>query len=142
MAAAGAAVACRADAAVATAACAAVAGAGSSLVGGWDTDRRGFGRGIVVGDVVYTFAELMSSAWLWAVGAAVGIGQVLSEGDPLCWRRILGRALVAGGLGVGAGSLLMLLPEMPYVALLGAAAAAASLGAGAIERVLIAWARR
>lgn len=86
--------------------------------------------------------DLLASMWLWIIGAAIGVGQVLSEGDPLCWKRILGRALVAGGLGVGAGSLLMFIPDLPFIALLGAAAAVASLGAGAIERLLIALVRR
>lgn len=91
---------------------------------------------------MYTITEmimsLLSSFWLWFIGAAIGLGQLLVTGDPLCWRRIIGRALVAGGLGVSAGSLVMLLPDVPYLALMGAAAAAASLGAGAIERLLVA----
>jgi hypothetical protein len=80
--------------------------------------------------------------WLWTVGAAIGLGQLLASDAPLSWRALIGRAMVSGGLGTAAGLVLLAFETVPLVALFGAAAAIASAGTSAIERLLMIFAER
>lgn len=74
-------------------------------------------------------------AWLAGIGAAIGLGQLLLSDEPLTWRRVIGRAVVTGGLALGAAAALLYFPSLPFPALAGAAAAVASLGTSGLERV-------
>lgn len=87
-------------------------------------------------------SDWLHHAWLWCVGAAIGLGQLLASDAPLSWRVLIGRALVSGGLGMAAGVALLAFDAVPPVALFGVAAALASMGTSAIERMLIALADR
>lgn len=80
--------------------------------------------------------------WLWLLGAAIGLGQLLASDAPLSWRTLIGRAMVSGGLGTAAGLVLLAFDSVPMVALFGAAAAIASIGTSAIERALMLFAER
>jgi hypothetical protein len=76
------------------------------------------------------------SAWVWVVGAIIGLGQLLLADDALTARRVLGRAFVSGGLGASASLLLVWYPDATPAALMGLAAALASLGTSGLETVL------
>lgn len=72
---------------------------------------------------------------LAAVGALVGIGQLLASKEPLTLRIVLGRALSSAGLGAASAAVLVFLPDLPLVAQFGLAATLASLGTSALERL-------
>ena len=80
--------------------------------------------------------------WMWCVGAAIGLGQLLASDAPLSWRALLGRAMISGGLGTAAGLVLLWFDNVPLPALFGASAMIASMGTSAIERLLIVFAER
>lgn len=71
---------------------------------------------------------------LAAIGAAIGLGQLLLSDEPLTKRRVVGRALVSGGLGCAAAGALVWTP-LPPIALAGLAAALSSLGTAGLERL-------
>jgi CHASE2 domain-containing sensor protein len=73
--------------------------------------------------------------WLAAVGAAVGLGQLLASSEKLTKRIVFGRAIVSAGIGASSAAALVLWPELPMAAQLGIAAALASLGTSALERL-------
>ncbi len=75
-------------------------------------------------------------ALLWAIGALIGIGQLLLGDSELTLRKAVGRALVSGGIAESAGAALAWIPDLPSTALFGIAAALASLGTSGIERLL------
>jgi hypothetical protein len=72
---------------------------------------------------------------LAAVGAAVGLGQLLVSNEKLTKRVVFGRALVSGGLGASSAAALSLWPDLGLAPQLGIAAALASLGTSALERL-------
>ena len=74
--------------------------------------------------------------WLAALGALVGIGQLLLTKDTLTPRIVIGRAICSGALGVAAAAMLSFMPALPLAAQLGIAATFASLGTSALERVV------
>lgn len=80
--------------------------------------------------------------WLWVLGAAIGLGQLLSSDAPLSVRSAIGRALVSGGLGTASGLIVLAFNDVPPIAMFGAAAAIASLGTSALERLLMTMAER
>ena len=86
--------------------------------------------------------DWMSHAWLWVIGACIGLGQLLASDAALSWRVVIGRALVSGGLGTAAGLILLAFDTVPSVALFAAAAALASVGTSVIERMLVTFADR
>lgn len=71
-----------------------------------------------------------------ALGAGIGIGQVLASGEPLTKRLVIGRALVTSGLALGGLAILAAIPGLAPVAQVGIACAVASLGASGLEKVL------
>ena len=71
-----------------------------------------------------------------AIGALIGIGQVLDSPDALSFRAVLGRALCVSGLAVGSFALLALVPDLPPKAQLGAAAFVASIGTDTAVRIV------
>lgn len=74
--------------------------------------------------------------WLATLGAAVGLGQLLTSKEPLTIRLVAGRALVSGGLGMAAAAIIAIMPALPFAAQLGIAAMFASLGTSALEKFL------
>lgn len=80
--------------------------------------------------------DLYDMFLLWTVGTLVGVGQLLTSADPLSWRRVLGRALVSGGLGASSSAVMLWVEGLPFAAYLGLAAALSTLGASGIEKIL------
>lgn len=72
---------------------------------------------------------------LAALGAAVGLGQLLASGEKITKRLLFGRTLVSAGLGATAAVPLAWLPEMPVAATFGLACALVTLGVAGIERL-------
>lgn len=72
---------------------------------------------------------------LGAVGAVIGIGQILASQDKITSRIIIGRAIIAGGLGLTAGFILSILPALPLPAIVGLASIMVSLGTSGVERL-------
>lgn len=75
-------------------------------------------------------------AWLAAVGAMIGVGQLLRSKEPITWRLAMGRAVVSAGLAMAAGSVLVWIPGLPFAALIGIGAGIASLGTSGVEKLL------
>lgn len=71
-----------------------------------------------------------------ALGAGIGIGQVLASGEPLTLKLVIGRALVTSGFALGGLTVLALIPGLAPVAQVGIACAIASLGTSGIEKLL------
>jgi CHASE2 domain-containing sensor protein len=67
-------------------------------------------------------------AVLGAVGAVIGVGQLLDSKEPITWRATAGRAIVTGGLSASTLVLTYWIPNMPLVLQLGVGAAVASIG--------------
>jgi hypothetical protein len=72
-------------------------------------------------------------AVMGALGAAIGVGKLLSSGEPLTWRLAAGRAIVHGGLGLCAGAATLMFPAIGFAAQVGIACVLASLGTSALE---------
>lgn len=70
-----------------------------------------------------------------ALGAFIGIGQLLASKEVLTTRIIVGRALSTGGIAAAAGAVLVWVPDLPLVGQLGIAAGLASLGTSGLERM-------
>lgn len=83
-----------------------------------------------------SLSDLIRHVYMWFIGAAIGVGQVLMCPEPLSWRRIIGRALVAGGLATAAGGILVFAVDTPNLGLFGVAAAISSIGTSTLERWL------
>ena len=81
-------------------------------------------------------------SWAFALGALIGLGQVLDSTERLSWRIVIGRAIVSAGLASMAPFLLLWFPEMPRMAEFALAALLASLGTSGIQAAvqkLLAW---
>ncbi|BBE09679.1 Putative Holin [Mycoavidus cysteinexigens] len=78
-------------------------------------------------------------AILAAMGAAIGIGQLLAGGEKITARLIIGRMIVGAGLSVAASSILMLLPELSPIAVTGLGAALGILGQSYLELAVQRW---
>ena len=61
-------------------------------------------------------------AWLAAIGAVIGLGQLLQSKEVITWKIALGRAIVSAGLAASSSIVLLWLPDAPTAALLGLAA--------------------
>lgn len=72
---------------------------------------------------------------LAAVGAAIGLGQLLASEEKLTARIVVGRALSSAGLGAASAAILVWFPDLPLAAQCGVAAATASLGTSGLERL-------
>ena len=75
-------------------------------------------------------------AVLAGIGAAVGLGKLLSSTEPLTARLVVGRALIHAGFGATAGAVTLLFPTADPLVMYGVAAGIASLGNSALEAVL------
>lgn len=74
-------------------------------------------------------------ATLAALGAAVGIGQLLASGEKITWRLLAGRTLTSAGLGAAAAVPLSWMPELHPAAMYGLACALVTLGVAGIEKI-------
>jgi hypothetical protein len=82
------------------------------------------------------FFEQIANALLFAlIGISIGLGQLLTSGEVLTWRIIIGRALSTGGIAMAAGTALVWVPDLPLLGQMGIAAALASLGTSGLERL-------
>jgi hypothetical protein len=75
------------------------------------------------------------TALLAALGAAVGIGQLLASGEKITGRLLAGRFVTSAGLGAAATIPLSWMPDMPSAATYGLACALVTLGVAGIERI-------
>lgn len=80
--------------------------------------------------------EYWMHAKLWLIGALIGLGQLLLGDAELRSRRVIGRALVSGGIATAAGAVLVWIPDVSPGAMYGVAAALASLGTSGLERLV------
>ncbi|BBE09477.1 Putative Holin [Mycoavidus cysteinexigens] len=78
-------------------------------------------------------------ATLAAMGAVIGFGQLLTGGEKITARLIIGRMIVGAGLSVAASSILMLLPELSPIAVTGLGAALGILGQSYLELAVQRW---
>lgn len=79
--------------------------------------------------------QIQTALIFFAVGAIIGVGQVLSPDRQPPARLIIGRALSVGGLAVGAGAVVVWYPGLPLVGYIGISALLASFGVSGLERV-------
>jgi hypothetical protein len=75
-------------------------------------------------------------AALAGIGAAIGLGKLLSSETPLTARIVVGRALIHGGLGATAGAVTLFFPTADPLVMFGVAAGMASVGNSALEVLL------
>lgn len=75
-------------------------------------------------------------AALAGIGAAIGLGKLLSSNSPLTARVVAGRALIHGGLGATAGAITLFFPHADPLVMFGVAAGMASVGTSALEIIL------
>jgi hypothetical protein len=88
-------------------------------------------------DKLLAMADAIATSLLFfAVGAMIGIAQLLGSAEAKSTRLILARAITVGGLATAAGAVLIWLPDTPLLGQIGLAAALASLGTSGIERLL------
>lgn len=81
----------------------------------------------------HTTKSILSLA---AMGAFIGIGQLLASKEQLTPRIIFGRAMSSAGLGAASAAVLVWFPDLPLVAQLGIAASIASLGTSFLEKAV------
>ncbi|THF64463.1 hypothetical protein E6O51_03070 [Pseudothauera rhizosphaerae] len=70
-----------------------------------------------------------------AVGAFIGLGQLLASQERITARIIVGRCISTAGIATAAGSVLVFVPSLSPVGQIGIAAALASLGTSGLERL-------
>lgn len=70
-----------------------------------------------------------------ALGAFIGMGQLLASQERVTLRLALGRAISVGGLSAAAGVVWLLHPNTPFGVQVSVAAALASLGTSGLERI-------
>lgn len=75
-------------------------------------------------------------AALAAMGALIGLGQLMNSPEPLTLRYALGRAIVSAGIAAAAPVALIWFPTMPKIAEFAFAALLASLGTSALVGIL------
>lgn len=76
---------------------------------------------------------------LAAIGALVGLGQLLASKEILTKRIVIGRMLSSAGLGASAAAIIAIIPGLSLAAQFGIAAAIASLGTSGLERLFQKW---
>lgn len=74
--------------------------------------------------------------YLIAIGAAIGIGKLLTGPEVLTTRLILGRAILGSGTSMIAGVALLQFPAMPLPVLVGIGSGLGIIGAQYLERWL------
>jgi uncharacterized membrane protein len=80
--------------------------------------------------------EIQGLVGLAAIGAAIGVGQLLASAEPVTTRVLIGRALISGGLGLASAAVLVFIPTVGFYAQMGIGAAIASLGTSMLERLV------
>lgn len=74
-------------------------------------------------------------AVLAAIGAAIGLGKLLSSDEKITARLVVGRAVVTAGIGATAGAGTLLFPSADPLVLFGLASGLASLGTSGLEMI-------
>lgn len=72
---------------------------------------------------------------LVALGAAVGVGQLLASGEKVTGRLLVGRLITSGALGACATLPLAWMPDIPIAAMYGLTCALVTLGLAGIEKL-------
>jgi hypothetical protein len=70
---------------------------------------------------------------LAGIGAAITLGKLLSEGEPMNVKRVAGRVIVGSGLSMVASAAVALFPQLPTEAVCGVSAALAIFGTHFLE---------
>jgi hypothetical protein len=70
------------------------------------------------------------------VGLITAVGQMLSSGEKVTWKHVVGRCITTSVLALAAGSILVWVPNVSPLALVGVSAMLSSLGTSALERML------
>lgn len=70
------------------------------------------------------------------LGAFIGIGKLLSAGDPIKPRQALGHAIVSSGIAMSAGAVLAWIPGASTTLIIGVACGLASLGTSGLSLFL------
>jgi hypothetical protein len=70
---------------------------------------------------------------LAGIGAAITIGKLLSDGEPMNVKRVAGRVIVGSGLSMVASAAVALFPQLPTEAVCGVSAALAIFGTHFLE---------
>lgn len=78
---------------------------------------------------------IATSLLFFAVGAIIGVAQLLGNPERVHPRLMVARAVTVGGLATAAGAVLVWLPDTPLLGQIGLAAALASLGTSGLERL-------
>ena len=80
--------------------------------------------------------ESLSETFVFlALGAFIGMGQLLASREDVTLRIALGRAISVGGLSAAAGVIWLLYPNTPFGVQVSVAAALASLGTSGLEKI-------
>lgn len=70
---------------------------------------------------------------LAGVGAAITIGKLLSEGEPMNLKRVTGRVIIGSGLSMAASAILAIYPTLPVEAIVGIGSALGIFGVHFLE---------
>lgn len=70
---------------------------------------------------------------LAGIGAAITLGKLLSEGEPMNIKRVTGRVVVGAGLSMVASAAVTVFPNLPQEAVCGVSAALAIFGTHFLE---------
>jgi hypothetical protein len=70
---------------------------------------------------------------LAGIGAAITLGKLLSEGEPMNMKRVAGRVVVGSGLSMVASAAVAVFPNLPTEAVCGVSAALAIFGTHFLE---------
>lgn len=70
---------------------------------------------------------------LAGIGAAITLGKLLSEGEPMNLKRVAGRVIVGSGLSMAASAVVAVYPHLPIEAVCGVSAALAIFGTHFLE---------
>jgi len=70
---------------------------------------------------------------LAGIGAAITLGKLLSDGEPMNIKRVTGRVIVGSGLSMAASAVVAVYPNLPIEAVCGVSAAFAIFGTHFLE---------
>jgi hypothetical protein len=70
---------------------------------------------------------------LAGIGAAITLGKLLSEGEPMNLKRVAGRVIVGSGLSMIASAIVAIYPNLPIEGVCGVSAALAIFGVHFLE---------
>lgn len=81
-------------------------------------------------------AQLLQAFLLGLTGMTIGVANLLRSSDSKTFGKIVGHAIIAGGIGMTAGTVLLWFPNTPLVAQLGIAAGLSNLGLEGVKLMI------